>query len=139
MSLAPQITKTPLPSLTEWLGDGARAEGFEDWVRETISLEHDVGTDEERAAIRMIQTLAIACMEVCRREHEQYGRSQAEALHLLARCCGVAVMSPVLSACHEAPRSSLHKLVRLLADDFKRGASLMVRGTAVTAGEGTKS
>lgn len=127
MSLEPQITKRPLPSLAEWLGDGTRADGFEEWVRETISIGAEVGTDDERAAIRMIQTMAIACMEACRTEHEQYGRSQAATLHLLARCCGVAVMSPVLSACHEAPDSSLHKLIRLLADDFKHGAKMMIR------------
>lgn len=129
MSLEPQITKKPLPSLAEWLGDGTRGEGFEEWVRETVSLGSEVGTEDERAALRVIQTLAIACMEACRTEHEKHGRTQGATLHLLARCCGIAVMSPVLSACNEAPASALRKLIGVLADEFKQGAKLMTRGS----------
>lgn len=123
MTEASPILERPVPSLAEWLGDGKRADGFEEWLHETLALETEFGkTPDDATILRMIQTLAVAFMEVCRREHER-GRSASEITHLLARAAGIAIMSPILCVCRDDAQS-LHGLVKLLAKDFKHGATL---------------
>lgn len=117
------VLEKPVPSLAQWLGDGKRADGFEEWLHETLALETEFGkTPDDATILRMIQTLAVAFMEVCRREHER-GRSASEITHLLARAAGIAIMSPVLCVCRDDAKS-LRELVKLLAKDFKYGAML---------------
>lgn len=118
------VTNKPVPSLAQWLGDGQRAEGFEEWIQETISLGADGLPPNEASVLRLIQTLTIAFMEAMRAEVERHGRTPAEVVHLTARAAGVAIMSPVLSLCRDDAKS-LHALVRLMADDFKTGAKQM--------------
>lgn len=130
------LSQKPVPSLAQWLGDGQRAEGFEEWVREMIALQTDGLPPDEASVLRMIQTLAIAFMEAMRAETEQHGRSPAEVVHLAARAAGVAIMSPILSLCRD-DATHLRDLVRLLAGDFKCGAKQMAysafRGGYVSA------
>jgi hypothetical protein len=118
------IFRQPIPSLAQWLGDGTRAEGFEEWLRETLALESEALSPDEAAVVRMIQTLAVAFMEVAKNESERHGRPIASTMHHLARAAGVAVMSPILSLCRD-DASHLHDLVRVLAKDFKIGAKMM--------------
>lgn len=114
----------PVPSLAEWLGDGARAEGFEEWVAETLAIQAGEISPDEASIVRIVQTLAVAFMEAMRAETERHGRSPAEVVHFAARAAGVAIMSPVLSLAKDDARG-LHELVRIITKDFKVGAKLM--------------
>jgi len=54
VSGVPKLMARPVPSLGQWLGDGARAEGFEEWVRENLDHEAHIVDPNERAVLRMV-------------------------------------------------------------------------------------
>jgi hypothetical protein len=121
------LMSRPLPSLAQWLGDG-RADGFEDWVREAVFLERAVNDEGEAAALRMLRTMAIACMEALRQETEHHGRDAVESAFILARVAGSAVMAPVLSVMDPSKSPPWQQIADTLTEDFRHGARMMARG-----------
>lgn len=126
MSESTKVMSRPLPSLAQWLGDGARSEDFEAYVRDMLAAEYLVTDPREQMMVRAMRTLTIACMEVCRTEVEGNGHSFGEVLPLLARACGVAIMAPILSATREDSHPPMRGLVDLVQREFKFGAMRMV-------------
>lgn len=109
----------PLPTLREFLGDGARAEGFEEWVAENMALQERAKTPQEAAAARMIQTFSIAAVEVLRRETEA-GMEAIDAMMMMPRCVSWSIMAACLCAIKDdAPYLRVAKIV---ADEFAEGA-----------------
>lgn len=117
----------PIPTLAQWIGDGARGEGFEEWVRETIALEHAVPSADEAALVRIIKLLAVACLEASRIETEAHGRPVDRTFIMLARACGIAAMAPVLSVVDNALNPPLRRIVRELSEEFGHGAMCMAK------------
>lgn len=119
------LLEKPLPSLAEWLGDGARADGFEEWVA-TVAMADKIEEDpEQQASLRMLRTFLIALVEAGRIESERHGRTATEVVHMMARVAGGAVMAAALSVLKEdAPRM---RVAKILADDFGVGAKAMVK------------
>lgn len=124
--MSEKLVDKPLPSLAEWLGDGTRAEGFEEWVRQALVADAD---QREAALFRIIQTLSIACMEACRRETTLHGEELSTMITRLARCCGVAIMAPILSILDAGKAPPLLKIARMMAVEFEHGARLISRNT----------
>ena len=121
-----KVMSRPIPSLAQWLGDGARADDFEAYVRDMLAHEYAVADPNEKTMVRIMRTLSIACMEAARTEVEVHGRSFADALTLLARACGVAIMAPILSGTRDDPAAPLRQLVDLATNEFRFGADRMV-------------
>jgi len=130
--MADKLMDRPLPSLAQWLGDGARGEGFEEWVKEAVFLERNVASEAERSAVRIQRTLSIAFMEVLRAETEQHGREWAASVMLASRVAGAAAFGAVLG-CLDADKSPpLLRLARMVADEFHVGAKSMAKAAIRT-------
>lgn len=109
----------PLPTLREFLGEGARAEGFEEWVAENMALQERAKTPQEAAAARMIQIFSIAAVEALRRETEA-GMEAIDAMMMMPRCVAWSIMAASLCAIKEdAPYLRVAKIV---SDEFAEGA-----------------
>jgi hypothetical protein len=121
-----KVMSRPIPSLSDWLGDGARSDDFEAYVRDMLTLEYAVTDPNEESMVRMMRTLTIAAMECCRIECEVHDRSFADVLPLLARACGIGIMGPILSATREAPAAPLGYLVNLVTGEFRFGAERLM-------------
>lgn len=126
MRNAEKILDRPLPSLAAWLGDG-RADGFEDWVAQTVFDEQKAATADEKAMLRILRTLAIAMIETMRIESERHGREDYETALMLARAAGVTAIGAVISLVDTDKKPPLLTLARLFSDEFKHGAKLMAR------------
>lgn len=123
-----KILDRPLPSLAQWLGDGARADGFEEWVKETVFIERAVTNEAEASAVRMVRTMAIAMMEACRIETERHGRNAADVLVTVSRVTGCAAMAAVLSIIdHAKGPPPLMRVARELGEEYAHGAKLMAK------------
>lgn len=88
------------PRLNELLGDGARADGFEELTRflDGLVTQRPVGlSDEEASYIRLLKIMATAATEGANQEWSQHGRPTAEIALGLCRSAGFAVASAVLS------------------------------------------
>jgi hypothetical protein len=119
----------PLPSLAEWLGDGTRADGFEEWVREAISLEDEMASEQDKLTVRVLRTLSIACVEILRSEYERSGTS-VPALVTLARSCGVATMYAALSVVDpEKLLGGAAEIAETMSKEFSYGASRIGEAT----------
>lgn len=118
-----------VPSLNQWLGDGARADGFEEFVRNSELIEATACTPGEAQAARLMRTFSIACVEALRIERERYPElPPADAVLRLARVAGSAVFGAVISASdYEDPAAPLLKLAKHLAEEFAHGARIMAR------------
>jgi len=78
------LTLRPIPSLAEWLGDGSRTEGFEDWVRTMLATEEVVGTPQEATCAKILRALSIACVEGATRQVNE-GADAGDVIILTAR------------------------------------------------------
>lgn len=114
----------PLPSLADWLGDG-RADGFEEWVKETVYLERAVNTPREAAAVRMSQTFSIAVMETLRREQQRPDVDEIDAVLLLSRVAGAAIMGALASILDHQKSPPYLRIARMFAEEFGVGAKSM--------------
>jgi len=117
----------PVPSLGQWLGDGARAEGFEEWVRENLDHEAHIVDPNERAVLRMVNILSVACVEICRRETDLHGRDNSETLIHLGRAVGVALMAPLLCCADANMPIALQRLMKIVLGEVRHGAESMLR------------
>lgn len=114
-----RLLSKPLPSLAAWLGDGARAEQFEEWLIESTAASKAT-TGIEASTVRIIQTLSIACIEALRREYD-LGRPVEETMQLLPRAAGAMVMAALLNASKE-DKASVLRLLKLTVEEFGHGA-----------------
>jgi hypothetical protein len=120
------ITSKPFPTLAQWLGDGGRADGFEEWVRTMLDAERDGATADEAAASRIIRTLSIACIECARTEDERHGRPFELTVVMLARLAGVAIMAAVMSPLDDGDEvPPLDNIARMMVEEFRHGTSIM--------------
>lgn len=62
-----------IPTLRHFLGDGARAPGFEIFVRTVLERGKETPSPEERAVLRLLQIIAVAMIEGFRREQTEGG------------------------------------------------------------------
>lgn len=85
---------TAIPKLKEWLGDGARADGFEEWVAASLAAAQskDTGT---AATNRVLHTLCIAMVEAGRRE-DTLGMDRVDTMMRMGRGLGYALMSAMV-------------------------------------------
>ena len=123
-------TKHPVPTLNEFLGDGGRFEGFEEWMRALALRERAAEDPTEASALRMLRVLTVACQEAYRRETEQNGQAVADTLLLLARVAGMAVMAPTLDLIDDSRSSDAQDLVQILVGEFSFGAEYVLQEDA---------
>lgn len=116
----------PLPSLADWIGDGARADGFEEWVQTSIPVGAVSDTPEERAALRLIKILSVATVEGCRTETDIHGREFGATISLLSRAAGCAVGAALVSAMDDDIPSPL-RITKLITEEFRNGLKLMLK------------
>jgi hypothetical protein len=119
MSTRSPFTKN-IPSLNEWLGDGSRGEGFEQWVSLVLSKEHR--NEDEAAALRIMQTLCVAAVESGNAEFRR-GRPFDETARYMARGMGVVCFSAVASCLREG--TDWRDIAVMLTEEFRHGAKVM--------------
>lgn len=124
-----------IPSLAEWLGDGARADGYEEWVRDTLFIDRAVASAEAEIGLRMIRTLTVACVEVMRQERERGEFDSATALQCLARAAGVAVSAPILCMLRD-DADNIPGLALVLSAEFGHGITLILPEEGAAQGGG---
>lgn len=109
-----------IPSLGQWLGDGPRAEGFEQWVKLLLRTEHL--DEDEQSALRLMQILGIAAIEGSNIE-ARHGRPFEMTAVFLARGMGAVCMTAVASCLRDdAP---WRDMAVMLTEEFRRGAKQM--------------
>lgn len=113
----------PVPSLAQWLGDGARGDGFEEWVSLSLDQTPDLPPDQARF-LRIAQTFAVACIETMRRETgdvpgaDQIGVAMAQ----WARAAGYVSITAAASVL--VPDAPWRRLGKIWAEEFQRGARM---------------
>ena len=112
-----------IPTLREWLGDGARADGFEEFVLSTLQAEdgEDAGV---QASMRVIRTLLIAMVEAGRREDEA-GSDAVDTLLRMGRGLGYAFMAAMVSK--GSPDMPLLRAKKMALEMVAEGAALFVQ------------
>jgi hypothetical protein len=86
--------------LMELLGDGARADGFEELTRFLDGIVAQNPTylaDDELSFVRLLKIMTTAATEGANQEWQRHGRSAPEIALGLCRAAGFAVASAVLS------------------------------------------
>lgn len=121
-----KLMARPIPSLSEWLGDGARADGFEEWVAESIAVEGELKDPEQAAVVRMVRTFSIAMVEICRIEDERHLRTAHQIFPALARAAGVAIAAALASAIDHDQARAFPKLTRTMSEEFHHGAKVFL-------------
>ena len=106
----------PVQSLHQWLGDGARCDGFEEWVREATEWA-GIAPPAKASLIRMITTLSVAVLESCRTETTLHGQSVETVMARLPSAAGVAVMAAVLCVARD-DATALDKLAEVMTRGF---------------------
>ncbi|MDX2289775.1 MAG: hypothetical protein NW217_13250 [Hyphomicrobiaceae bacterium] len=126
-----KLKSRPIPTLCEMLGDGARADGFEDWVRECHDIELSIDDPLQRAMIRMQRLLSVAMVEALNREAAAGDVDPATAINLMARLMGVSLMAAVLSDRTDDAVASMPvaRFARMIGDDVAFGARSMALAT----------
>lgn len=111
-----------IPSLREWLGDGARADGFEEYVEAVLQGKKspDPGV---RASHRVIETLMIAMVEAGRRE-DAAGEQAVDTLLRMGRGTGFAFMSAMVSKVDDA--MPLDEALEMATEMFREGAQAFI-------------
>lgn len=131
MSATEKFFDKPLPSLKAWIGDGTRAEGFEEWVKEAIALGTTSPDPRDQAATRIMLTLSIAFVEAGRIELEQHGNDWATTVPMLARAAGAIALMAVMNGIEwETKPRDIMRLGKLIADECAKGAMMVARGVA---------
>jgi hypothetical protein len=109
-----------IPSLNEWLGDGPRGEGFEQWVSLVLSKEHR--NEDEAAALRIMQTFCVAAVESGNSEYRR-GRPFDETARYMARGMGVVCFTAVASCLRDG--TDWRDIAVMLTEEFRHGAKVM--------------
>ncbi len=123
----PFLNAPKIPSLAAWLGDGIRADGFEEFVT-TVLAAQELETDaRDQLGLRMFRTFLIAAVETGRTELQR-GQPYEDIVSMMARAAGAAVMAAVLSGIRED--SPKMRVARLLGDDFVDGAKAIIKSSA---------
>lgn len=113
-----------VPTLAAFLGDGIRADGFEEFVALTLASNEVIDDPAEQSSVRMFRTFLVAAVEVGRQELA-HGRPYEDICAHMARMAGGAVMAAILSGIRDdAPKM---RIARLLGDDFVSGAKALIK------------
>lgn len=120
-----------VPTLSEFLADGGRGEGFKEWIAEQMEAvkRADLGTysDRDRAWIRQTQGMLIAMVEMSN-QCERDGLAREKILEALPMAAGFCLVSALSSAVTEdCPKGTLRKLIR---QGVREGVEIFFRGTA---------
>lgn len=132
-SATQSLLRKPLPTLAQWIGDGARADGFEDWVRCCIEQAPKTRTADESAALRILQTVCIAFVEAGRAEIDRHGRKAEEVILHLPRIGAYAAMMAIISMARED--ADLCELLELLTPEMLSGAKMAVESVMRSRGK----
>jgi hypothetical protein len=117
----------PIPSLSQFLEDAPKADGYYEYVAENIDLERaleEVGEGVEASRMRMLRIMAIAFTEICRTETETHGREIVEVIREMPRMAAFAVMGPIVSVMKED--ASLRRVQKIITDEMVYGARQFV-------------
>jgi hypothetical protein len=102
------------PKLAQFIGDGARQEGFEELVKFTASLK-DLTPETDpnvQRLVRFATAVSIACVEIAAQEHERDPDALVDILHALCTGTAVAMTSAALSVLRDdTPAEVLRELV----------------------------
>lgn len=109
-----------IPSLNEWLGDGQRAEGFEQWVKLLLQTEH--ADEDEQSALRFMQILGVAAIEGGNIETRR-GRPFELTAAFLSRGMGAVCMVAIASCLRE--ETPWRDVSIMLTEEFRLGAKYM--------------
>lgn len=120
----PFLNPPKIPRLAEWIGDGVRADGFEEFVATTMAADAVVEDPGELSSLRMFRTFLIAAVEVGRSELG-HNRPYEEIVGMMARVAGGAVMAAVLSGIRDdAPKM---RIAKVLGEEFVSGAKAIIK------------
>lgn len=125
--MAERFIDRPLPTLAQWLGDGLRADMFEEWVADNLRLQAALDDPNEAMAVRLIQTLSIACVESLRIETERHDSHVIRAAMMLARVAGLTVFAANQCALNDDRNPPYLKIAKTLAEEFEHGAKMAAR------------
>jgi hypothetical protein len=115
-----------LPSLTAFIGDGGRGEGFQEWVAHMTARACDFPPSSDEAAVaRLLKILCIATVEGMRIELQHFDRPFERSIPFFARMMGVCCAAAVLSCGDEDLPKPYAEVIPLLADEFALGLRLM--------------
>lgn len=97
------MTHRPLPTLAQFIGNGTRAEDFEQfeaYVRDLMVAYPDATGDTKRL-VRFMRAFSLAAVEVARQEGDGTGTTALEVCHSMLQGGTVAMASAVLSIVSE--------------------------------------
>ena len=101
-------------TLSQFIGDGARQEGFEELVKFTASLK-DLPPETDpnvQRLLRFISAVSIACVEVAAQEFGRDPDALVDILHAMCTGTAVAMTSAALSVLRDdTPAEVLRELV----------------------------
>jgi hypothetical protein len=109
----------PLPTLQQLLGDGARAEGFEEWVAASFFSEEWNEDEGTKAQHRILRVLTIAMVEGARTE-TMIGSGYAETLARIGRGMALAFMAMATSGMRDDAGPKAQKELAKIARKFFR-------------------
>jgi len=127
MGMAEKFIDRPLPTLAQWLGDGMRADQFEEWAADNLKLQTLLDDPSEAMAARLIKTLSIACVEALRIETERHDSNVVRAALSLARAAGFTVFCANQCALDADKNPPYLRIAKILAEEFEHGARLAAR------------
>lgn len=128
------------PTLAQYLGDGARAAGYEEWLVENV-LVHQVveGDADKQRFARLVMLMAVAAVEGLRMEEEQHGPCDGLEVLSLAQAAGYAVFCAAMSGMRDdLSAADVDQIGRFVVQAFSELVGQCVAHTVtLNANEGT--
>jgi len=117
-------------TLKELLGDGARAEGFEEFtafVDGLVAQKPEGMTPDDMCFVRLVRIMATAATEGANQETSSFGIDVPVVLLELCRAAGFAVASAALSVSDE--NTDLDRLREGIMESMALGVDFMIEHT----------
>lgn len=102
------------PKLAQFIGDGARQDGFAELVEFTASLKdlNPEADEDVRRLVRFMSAVSIACVEIAAQEWEQDNDATAQIVHAMCTGTAIAMTSAVLSVLRDdTPAEALREII----------------------------
>src|SRR5690606_35791926 len=117
--------------LASFIGDGARSDGFTEFVEFTESLR-GMATDvdvETARLVRFMTAVSIACVETATQEHERDPAALADIVDAMCAGTAIAMTSAVLSVLRDdTPAAALREIVMAA---FERGLDQTIKSNGL--------